>query len=161
MNKVIYEASLNEFGISTDFIVLILITVLLITFIIIFWNKMDKGSHILFPCIAVFLIFIVCSQFHDLFREKHTVYDAYIKGDYKTVEGIITDYHIEYIGLYSEIEYDSFCVNDIEFSVPGCCMWGYSLRAQDGGVLKNGMRVRIKYNTFTFENEILKLELIS
>lgn len=56
---------------------------------------------------------------------------------------------------------DRFCVGDVEFFVPGFVSpWGYPLKNVDGGILKDGIRVRICYIEYKFENVIMKLEII-
>ena len=54
---------------------------------------------------------------------------------------------------------DYFLVNDIEFQVPVfVSAWGYPLKKIDGGILENGMYVKIYYIKYKSENVIMKIE---
>ena len=55
---------------------------------------------------------------------------------------------------------DSFLVDNVRFEIP--CFttpWGYPLRQQDGGILKEGMYVKIYYVSYKYENVIMKVEI--
>lgn len=158
MYKKIYEAQ-PVYGINPAFLILCLITILIVVLIVVFWGKVDKGVRCLSLAVAFFLLFIITCQVYTAIDAKRKVYDRYIAGEYLTVEGIITDYTLAEEGQPNLP--DSFCVDEVNFSVPGfVSAWGYPLKRADGGILENGIYVRIYYIPYKFENVIMKMELL-
>ena len=158
MYKLIYEARLY-YGVNPAFVMLCLIPVFIIALLIIFWKKVDIGVRCFVSSIIVFILFIIFSQVYIAIDSKHKVYNAYVSGEYLTVEGVISEYTLAEEGQPNLP--DRFYVNDVRFSVPGfVSIWGYPLKQVDGGILKDGIYVRICYIPYKFENVIMKLEIL-
>lgn len=156
MRRVIYEAK-PFYGVNPAFVVFCIITALITLLLVIYWNEVDRGVHWFISFIIAFLLFIIFCQVYTSIDAKNKVYDEYEAGNYLVVEGTINDYILAEDGQPRLP--DRFNVNDIEFSIPGfVSFWGYPLKSVDGGMLKNGMSVRIYYITYKFENVIMKLE---
>ena len=85
------------------------------------------------------------------------VYSEYQKGNAQIVEGEVSEYHAN---LEQNNLPDFFLVDNVRFEIP--CFttpWGYPLRQQDGGILKEGMYVKIYYVSYKYENVIMKVEI--
>ena len=157
MYKEIYEAE-PFYGINVAFIVLCIVTVLIVLLLCVFWKIISIGDRCFISFITAFLLFIIFSQIYVAVDAKHKVYDEYAMGNYLVIEGVIYDYYTSAGEEHPDYP-DYFCVNDIDFMVPGfASCWGYPLRQVDGGVLRNGMKVRICYINYKYENVIMKLE---
>jgi len=153
----IYEAK-AFYGLSIPFIILIIAFLLLLIYIIVNWKRNALSGKIGMAFVDSFLfIVIVCLVFGG-WDAKKNVYDEYINGNYYTVEGVIKNYNNN---SNDTIKYDYFKVDDVLFSVPGSTTsWGNPLRKRNGGVLKNGVKVRIYYVFYKYENVIMKVENI-
>lgn len=158
MYKEIYEAE-PFYGVNPAFVIFCVITVLITLILIAFWRKIDRGSRFSYLFILIFFIFIIFCQVYTSIDAKHKVYNAYIAGEYLTVQGVISDYTLAEEGQPNLP--DSFYVDGVEFSVPGfVSAWGYPLNRVNGGILDDGMCVRICYIPYKFENVIMKIEQI-
>jgi len=161
--QIIYEAEhFYKFSLSIPFIVICIIDVIIIFLLARFVVK--NGIHnakyeiLFFGFIIAVLSLIIGSLIYCHIDAKHKVYDQYLKGNYSTVEGYIENYTPDPDGARLP---DRFNINDIDFSVPGyVSCWGYPLRKVDGGILENGMKVKICYIHYKYENVIMKIELI-
>lgn len=152
----IYEAR-PFYGINPAFVILCIIIVVIAVLLFVFWKRVDIGVRCLISFITVFLLFIVFCQIYTSIDAKNKIYDEYKAGNYLIVEGIITDYTLAEEGQPNLP--DNFTVNSVKFTVPGfVSTWGYPLKSVDGGVLKDGMKVRIHYITYKFENVIMMIE---
>jgi hypothetical protein len=78
-------------------------------------------------------------------------------GKYKTVEGIVENYHPMPPGGHQS---ESFTVDGIKFEFYGSTLGdpGYNIPAVDGGVFKAGLFVRLTYANYYDNNVILKIE---
>lgn len=160
--EVLYEAS-GKFGISIPFILLSFADLVFIIFSttnlrrILIGEKraFTTGEKIFFSFIIVVLSTLVISiGLSGLNSAK--VYSAYQRGEAQVVEGVISEYDAN---LELNEQPDSFMVDGVWFEVP--CFttpWGYPLRQQDGGVLKEGMHVKIYYVSYKYDNIIMKIE---
>ena len=158
MYKEVYEAK-PFYGVNPAFVIFCITALLAVLLVIVFWKKIDIGVRCLSIAIIVFMLFIVSCQVYTAIDAKHKVYNAYIAGEYLTVQGVISDYTLAEEGQPNLP--DRFYVDDIPFSVPGfVSAWGYPLKHADGGILEDGMRVRIYYVPYKFENVIMRIELI-
>ena len=156
MYKVIYEAK-PFYGVNPAFVILCVITVLITLILIALWRKFDIGSRFFFLFILIFFIFIISCQAYTSIDAKRKVYDAYVAGECLKVQGVISDYTLAEEGQPNLP--DSFYVDGVEFSVPGfVSAWGYPLNRVNGGILEDGMCVRICYIPYKFENVIMKIE---
>ena len=156
MYKEIYEAK-PFYGVNPAFVIFCVITVLITLLVIVFWKKVDTGVRCLVSAIIVFMFFIISCQAYTSIDAKRKVYNAYIAGEYLTVQGVISDYTLAEEGQPNLP--DSFYVDGVEFSVPGfVSAWGYPLNRVNGGILEDGMCVRICYIPYKFENVIMKIE---
>ena len=156
MYKLIYESA-PSYGVAIPFAIFCIITCLIFLLLIVLWRKFDIGSRLLISFILIFFIFIILCQIYTSFDAKRKVYDAYIAGEYLMVHGIISDYTLAEEGQPNLP--DSFYVDGVEFSVPGfVSAWGYPLNRVNGGILEDGMCVRICYIPYKFENVIMKIE---
>lgn len=156
MYKEIYEAK-PFYGVNPAFVVFCIITVLITLLVIVFRKRVDRGVRCLISFIIVFLLFIISCQIYVTIDAKHKVYDEYQAGNYHIVEGRIDGYTLAEEGQPNLPDY--FYVDDIEFQVPGfVSAWGYPLKKIDGGVLEDGMHVKIYYIHYKCENVIMKIE---
>jgi len=156
MYKEVYEAK-PFYGVNSAFVIFCVITVLIILSLIYFWKKMDNGSRYFVLFILFFFIFIISCQTYTAIDAKRKVYNAYIAGDYLTVQGVISDYTLAEEGQPRLP--DRFFVGDVNFFVPGfVSAWGYPLKRVNGGILEDGMYVKICYIPYKFENVIMKIE---
>jgi hypothetical protein len=98
-------------------------------------------------------IFVISSMLNNYFKTK-TIYD---NKQYQTVEGMVTNFH-----PMPESGHDSerFDVNGIqfEFSDFDVSDYGYNNAASHGGVIQEGLKVRIAYFNSGRKNVIIKLE---
>ncbi len=162
-NSIIYEAQPPQ-GISIVFIVVVLVFIILLLYGIGMCIKQPKtqlvGKIVIFFADAVILLCIVSVAIPAV-DSGNKVWNRYLKGDYLVAKGIIDDYEDVKGFTEKDLRYDSFSVSDVEFHVPGfVTVWGYPLMRIEGGVLKNGMNVKIYYIPYKFENVIMKLELL-
>ena len=158
-NKIIYEAQLS-YGINFPFIIFGIITVLLIVLLIVFRNKVDIGVKCLISLIIVFFLFIISCLVYSEVDAKLGVYNKYKAGEYSVVEGTIQNYTFNE-DAFGDVKYDSFSIEEQYFSVPGfASCWGYPLKRVDGGVLEDGLSVRICYIPYKCENIIMKIEYL-
>lgn len=156
MNKKLYEAELF-YGINPAFIVFFIITIIMFTLLVVFRKRVDRGVRYFISFIIAFFVFILSCQVYTAIDAKNKVYDEYQSGNYLVVEGIISGYTTAEKGQANLPDY--FCVDNVEFQVPGfVTSWGYPLKRDEGGVLENGMNVRICYIEYKFENVIMKIE---
>lgn len=161
MDNIIYKAK-PYYGmwISVPFLLYCIISLLFILYLIITWKKSSVSGRFIGCFIAIFLIFTIFSQFYSAFESRQKVYNNYIKGNYKTIEGYISDYQTEY-DLSGNTKYDSFCVSNIWFHTPGfASCWGYPLTKATGSQLDNGVKVKIHYIPYKYENVIMYLEIL-
>ena len=158
MYKEIYEAK-PFYGVNPAFVIFCVITVLITLFVIVFWKKVDTGVRCLALAIIVFLLFMISCQAYTSIDAKRKVYNAYVAGEYLEIQGVISDYTLAEEGEPNLP--DRFFVNELRFSVPGSVSaWGYPLKQVDGGILQEGITVRICYIPYKYENVIMKLEVI-
>lgn len=156
MNTILYEAE-PFYGINPVFIIFLLIIALMSVLLIIFWKKVDIGVKIFISIIILLLVLICFCQIYVSIDARNKVYNKYQSGQYLVVEGVISNYTVA--DDWEPNLPDSFCVNDIEFKVPGFVSpWGYPLKQIDGGVLDNGMNVKIYYIEYKNENVIMRIE---
>lgn len=162
-NSIIYEAKISN-EVSVPFIILVVVFLIILIFGIIACVKNPQARIVdkIGPFIVDFiLLFIIICLAVNSFDSKYKVWDQYSKGDYLVAEGTIENYEKVKGISDKDIKYDSFTVSGINFHVPGfATVWGYPLRQIDGGVLKNGIKVKIYYIPYKFENVIMKLELV-
>ena len=159
MIKKIYEAELF-YGINPAFIVFLIITILIFALLVAFWKKIDIGGRFFVSFIIIFCAFIVFCQAYTAIEAKNKVYDEYQKGNYLVAEGEISGYTTAEEGQSNLPDY--FYVDNVEFQVPGfVTSWGYPLKKVEGGILENGMKVRICYIEYKYENVIMKIELLN
>ncbi|MBQ2676433.1 MAG: hypothetical protein IJF54_03400 [Clostridia bacterium] len=159
MSNVIYDAQPSYGGLSPVFIILLLVYAALIIYYIYGWiKKADIGFKIFFAIAILILTLVISSSIYTHIESKSSVYGKYKSGDYSIVEGEIYNYNIPADpGRHSDV----FYVGDCEFIVPGfTTIWGYPLRQKDGGILKDGMRVKIYYVKYKFDNVMMRLEVL-
>ena len=156
MNTILYEAE-AFYGINPAFIIFLLVIILMSILLIVFWRKVDIGGKIFVSIIIFFLVLICFCQIYVSIDARNKVYNKYQSGQYLVVEGVISNYTVA--DDWEPNLPDYFYVNDIEFKVPGFVSpWGYPLKQIDGGVLDNGMNVKIYYIEYKNENVIMRIE---
>lgn len=154
----IYEAKSSYGGFSPLLIIPIIIAVVVAFGTIMAWKRGPLSAKITFSAISAVMLLIFFSVVFNDINSRIRVYDPYVNGKSTIIEGIITDYSPNTDG--SQLP-DRFIVNDKNFAIApiGTTIWGYPLRQEDGGILKNGMHVRIHFVHYKFENVIMKLEV--
>ena len=158
MDNVLYEAK-PFYGVNPACVVFSVIGIVVLILLIIFWGKVTVGVRCLASFILLFFLFIIVCQVYTSFDTRHKVYNKYKEGNYLTIEGTINDYTL---AEENQVNLpDTFTVNEVEFQIPGfVTCWGYPLKKIDGGILEDGMRVRICYIPYKNENVIMKLEIL-
>lgn len=158
MMNVLYEAG-AEYGVSPTFLVFCCVLVTIIIIVVACWQKIDLGVRIFSSILILFLSFIVVCQIYVAFDARNKIYNEYRLGHYYVAEGEIYNYTCAEDGEDNLPDY--FSVSNVNFQVPGfVSCWGYPLKVADGGVLHEGMRVRILYINYKFENVIMRIEII-
>lgn len=154
--KTIYEAQRSYDSISPTFIIVTIASIVLIVLMIKDWKNQRIVSKIGMTVVILTLSIIFISMVYSFISSQVLVYNKYAKGKYSVAEGTIENYTQK----ADHPPADFFDVSNIDFEVPGFTNWGYALRQRDGGVLKDGVQVRICYIHYKFENVIMKLELL-
>lgn len=156
MNEILYEAE-AFYGINPAFIIFLLVIILMSILLIIFWRKVDIGVKIFISIIIFFFVLICFCQIYVSIDARNKVYNKYQSGQYLVTEGAISNYTVA--DKCEPNLPDYFWVNDIEFKVPGFVSpWGYPLKQIDGGILNDGMNVKIYYIEYKNENVIMRIE---
>ncbi|MBQ7936126.1 MAG: hypothetical protein IJ333_07240 [Clostridia bacterium] len=155
MGDVIYEAK-SLLKIHPTNVLLGIIAVGFIIFLVINWKKGGLPFRCFFSFVPAFLLFLTICQVYTYF-DSQQVYFKYKAGNYEIAEGTIEKYTVtEY-----PHQCDTFQVQGMDFLAPGYVTgWGYPFNRANGGVLEDGMRVRIYYVPYKFENVIMRLELL-
>lgn len=157
MYTTIYEAKPN-YGISPIFIIFTIICLIIVRSLIKSFKTEELPARIFFVLCITTMLIVFMSTIYGYFDSKILVYGKYVNGSYSTIVGKIKNYEPNTDG--SQLP-DRFDVEDNNFFVPGfTTIWGYPLRQRDGGVLKNGLNVRVCYIKYKFENVIMKLEIL-
>ena len=159
MYQTIYEAQVS-FEIDWAFIAVCAIFLIFLVIVIDNWKDSGIGGHLFFGGVLAVLLIVIFSSVYSEFDARSKVYDAYKNGEYQVVEGVISGYTpAEEEQLHLP---DNFEVGEVEFCTPGfVSRWGYPLKKTTGGVLENGIQVRIEYVFYKCENVIMKLEIIT
>ena len=160
----IYDAcAKGSYPIPWGLFAVLFFLILLVFFIIWGWKRTDiktKIGQVLVSAVLVVALIGVSSQALDSFA----LYKAYKSGDFKTVEGPISEYK-----TYSDLpagerqpNYDDFCVNNVSFYITESPLFGfgYTQRQYDGGLLDEDVQVRIEYVEYKQTNVIFKLEVL-
>lgn len=158
MDKVIYEAK-PYYGLNPAFVVFCIVTIIVAIILFAFWKKVDIGVRCFVSFIIVFFLFVICCQIYTGIHSWYNIYRAYVLGNYTIAEGTIDEYTFAEEGQPNLP--DRFSVGGVCFQAPGfVSSWGYPLKSSDGGVLKDGMVVRIHYVSYKYENVIMRIELL-
>lgn len=160
----IYDAcAKGSYPIPWGIFAVLFFLILFVAFIIWRWKQTDiktKIGQILVSAVLIVALVGISAEVFDTF----VIYNAYKSGEFKTVEGVISEYK-----TYSDLpqgerqpEYDSFNVNDTDFYITEAPLFGigYAQRKVDGGKLDEGVRVRIEYIEYKSINVIFKLEIL-
>ncbi|MBR4034050.1 MAG: hypothetical protein IKJ04_04520 [Clostridia bacterium] len=118
------------------------------------WKEKSKGDKLIIV-IPIVLLMIYASWLYSSINLPD-LYDMYIDGDYSICEGIIEDYKTK---ESINTDFDEFTVDGIAFKISShpSIDFGYLCRS-DGGVLEDGMQVRICYIEYNGINIIMKIE---
>jgi hypothetical protein len=159
-NNVIYDAANQGYatvGVAFYiFVALVLIGIVYLIFQI--KQKAPFSSKLGAIIVIVFFSGAILVQIVTVKNVNKEVYDEYLSGNYEIVEGEISDYERKEESHWRG-DCDYFYVNGIEFSItPMGVPWGYPLKQSEGGVLKDGMYVKIFYVEYTYQNIIMRIE---
>ena len=121
------------------------------------WKGKSKGDKLIIV-IPIVLLMIYASWLYSSITLPD-IYDIYIDGDYSICEGVIEDYKTK---ESINSDYDEFTVDGIAFKISShpAIDYGYICRS-DGGILEDGMQVRICYIEYNSMNVIMKIEAIT
>lgn len=121
------------------------------------WKEKSKGDKLIIV-IPIVLLMIYASWLYSSITLPD-LYDMYIDGDHSVCEGVIEDYKTK---ESDNRDYDEFTVNGITFKISAhpAIDYGYICRS-DGGVLEDGMQVRIRYIEYNGMNVIMKIEAVT
>lgn len=154
---ILYEVTSPSF-IPTALLVLAVIDICIIVLSCLLWKKEGIDVKILFVFLIIFFSFCTVCYLHETIRLKTNVTDKYFSGEYEIVEGVIHDYYSNET-LQQDIT-ENFYVGDVNFILSSFTGYGYLKKQRDGGALKNGMKVRICYIPYKYENVMMKVEAV-
>lgn len=122
------------------------------------WKQKKMGEK-LFVTVPIIVMGIYLAWLYQCISVPD-LYGQYQKGEYQICEGVIEEY---LPAMADGGTVDRFSVNGESFLVSDSPFYGYGypLRQMDGGVLKEGMGVRIYYIPMEIENVIMKIEIES
>ncbi len=121
------------------------------------WKEKSKGDKFIIV-IPIVLLMIYASWFYSSITLPD-LYDMYVNGNYSVCSGIIQDYKTK---ESINSDYDEFTVDGIVFIISSHPPIGYGyLCSSDGGVLEDGMQVRISYIEYNGMNVIMKIEALT
>lgn len=161
-----YDSSMNtlyEAQNKSSFPWLILVVGGLICIVLIFialshWKHKSIGEK-LFIIVPIVVIGIYLAWIYQCLTVPD-FYSQYRNGEFQICEGVIEEYRP---ALVEGDAVDRFSVNGMSFLISDSPLYGYGypLRQMDGGVLKEGMNVRICYIQYEFQNVIMRIEVES
>lgn len=153
----VYEANGHVGLVSIEAIILLIVLTVLTVALIKWWKKTEKLLRTVLAFIVIVLIIEYIGMVDDVVQlYSQDFYTRYLKGECLVTEGYITEYEAPNDGRP-----DSFCLNNIEFVVRDRPLnaYGYNIRQENGGVLKNGEYVRIHYFEYQGDHVMMKLDL--
>ena len=157
--KLVYEAHLS---VNPYAILLIIVAIIAVALLIAFWKKMTWSMRIFFAVVCVILGICVCSLIASGFSSAELM-EKYNNGEYETVEGVITGYETNgYLGDgVRSLDIDEFYVSEEYFCIAESNPFGfgYNVRKEHGGILDNGVNVRIAYVKYGTMNIMMQLEV--
>lgn len=118
------------------------------------WKEKSKGDKLIIV-IPIVLLMIYASWLYSSITLPD-LYDMYIDGDYSVCDGVIEDYKTK---ESINSDFDEFTVDGISFNISShpYINYGYICRS-DGGILEDGMQVRICFIEYNGMNVIMKIE---
>lgn len=140
-----------------DILIVVCPIILLIVGIIIGFKTKKLFLLLVMALLTVYVFGIIYYVINNMPEYDLDLYSMYADGDYVVCEGIIENYD-----AISSVVYDSFEVEGYRFIIRHnpTFGYGYTYRQSDGGVLKNGLSVRIYFINHMHENVIMKIEWI-
>lgn len=154
----LYEAE-QSFPFPKPIIIFSIVALLLIVLLIIFRNKIGFIGKFAIVFFSIMFLYTSLNTYIEYSNTKKYVYDKYFAGDWKYCEGEITTYKTS-----EELNnrYDAFAVGkDLAFRVDPFSTFGYKILKSNGGKLDKGIKVKIYYIEYGFDNIIMKLEIAS
>lgn len=151
----IYEALPNSL-VSLPFILLCVLEFCVAIYGIINWKTNAVSGKICICLVFILLIMFISVTIYNYF-DSDTIWETYQNGDCLVAEGIIEDYKVG-----NEGRPDRFTVNGVDFAVSNSSAtgYGYTMRQDSGGVLRNGQYCKIFYVPYKYENVIMKILLV-
>lgn len=121
------------------------------------WKEKSKSDKLI-VIIPIVLLIIYASWIYSSIALPD-LYDMYIDGDYSVCEGVIEDYKTK---ESINSDFDEFTVDGISFKISSHppIDYGYICRS-DGGILEDGMQVRISYIEYNGMKVIMKIEALT
>ena len=166
MNYIVLYEAVEAPVYPFESILLVLIPLIaIILYAIKCWKNCNVGGKIGLILIPSFLFIIFLSinfSYFDLSNSNspQSIWNEYINGNYKTVEGVIDNYTERQPDNPHSPAQDNFTVNDVYFHVgEDASGYGYPLRQRDGGVLKNGQKCIIHYVETGGGNIVMKIQI--
>lgn len=154
--RIIYEAS-TECYIPIGASIFLFIEIAWITISVVKWKKEVLSTKLLLLFLMMFFCFLLLCNLYEYVDVRLNITEKYKFGIVEVVEGEIYDY--ESVNK-NERGMDHFFVDGVEFSLSSFTGYGYNIKQRDGGILKNGIYVRIYYIPYKYENVMMKLELL-
>ena len=151
----VYEANGHVSLVTLEMIIVFAVLAVLNVALIKWWRKTDKTLRTVLAIVVILIDFANIGLVEDTVQlHSQDFYTRYLNGECLVTEGYITEYEAPNNGRP-----DSFCLNNIEFLVQDrpSDAYGYNIRQQNGGVLKNGEYVRIHY--FEYKGSAIMMEL--
>ncbi len=160
--EVLYSIVEDSSGlISTAVFIIIFTAVGIIVAVFIYKKSKDKLKKIVTIFFVTYILYIDIPLMYNSLSKYNELRNIYLDKHYKEAVGVISNYKVKKINEgYCR---DSFEVNGTNFSYDSIAITGgYNKSQSDGGILKNGLYVKLKYipiqKQFT-KNLILSIEL--
>ena len=152
----VYKATMSKPSVIG--LLLCAVTIAMIVVVIVRWKHSPAAWRVFFTLISAVLLICSISIVYSYIREYRSVFLPYKRGDYLVADGVVRNYEKRTIN--QALEQNEFEIDNVEFQLPSMSEYGYSLTESNGGIIREGMHLRIKYRFFRYENVILEIEII-
>lgn len=154
----IYEAEAStSIYIPISSIVFLFLEIMVIAISVTIWRRQVFSTRILLLFLMLFIGFLMFCSIYQYIDVRMNITDKYIDGNFEIVEGRI--YNYEAVEKHEQGT-DYFYVDNVMFTLSSFTGYGYNVEQRDGGVLKNGMSVKIYYVPYKYENVMMRVELL-
>ncbi len=153
MNTTLFEIGRMDV-IDTPVIIFSIIAVIELIFFI-FTRRGGLVEIFTFGLIELVLLIIIFSSIYTAVDYNKCVYEEYMNNNAKIVTGIVHDYEVDNEAFGP----DRFMVLNQDFVLEGGTNGSY-YKQSEGGIIKNGTRLKIWYIPYKYENYIARIDYI-